>query len=135
MRFILMAVSLLLFASPAHATCSEPWPKDLPDFTCIPLTDKLLVILQGATKAEVTKAMRAIGRPLGTIVHFVSRDDNYPGGVDLTFEGDRVVLISGRVDPPESEKRLWFIWNPAYHGPTSTPCSDLPSSHYGRCNK
>jgi hypothetical protein len=129
-----MALSLL-FASQAYATCSEPWPKDMPDFTCVPFTDKLLVSLQGATKAQVTKAMKAIGRPLGPIVHFVSRDDNYPGGVDLEFKDDHVVLISGRVDLPGSEKRMSFRWTPAYQGPASMPCSDLPGSHYARCSK
>jgi hypothetical protein len=41
----------------------------------MPLTDRLLVSLEGATKADVTKAMKAIGRPLGrdeeAVLHFV----------------------------------------------------------------
>jgi hypothetical protein len=139
MRFILMAVSLALLASsPASASCLEQFPSDMkerPDFTCVPLTDRLFVSLEGATMAEVAKAMKAIGRPLGPIVHFVSFADNYPGGVNLTIEGDRVVLISATVDSPEDGKTMWFIWNPAYHGPTSMPCSDLPDSHYARCGK
>jgi hypothetical protein len=139
MRFILLAVSLALLASgQASAGCLEQFPPDMkerPDFTCVPLTDGLLVSLQGATKAEVTKAMKAIGRPLGTIVHFVSFADSYPGGVHLTFEGDRVVLISAMLDSGDNRKSLWFIWNPAYHGPTNMPCSDLPGSHYARCSK
>jgi len=59
--------SAFLFAGAAHANCVEAWPPDMktrPDFTCVPLTDRLLVSLQGATKAEVIKAMKANGRPV-----------------------------------------------------------------------
>jgi len=57
--------SALLFAGTAHATCLEAWPPDMkerPAFTCVPLTDRLLVSLEGASKVEVIKAMKAIGR-------------------------------------------------------------------------
>jgi len=139
MRFILMAVSFALLASsPASASCLELLSglKDLHDATCEPITDRLLVSLEGATRAEVAKAMKVIGRQtIGPMVHLFSSADTYPGGVDLTFEGDRVVLIFAGVDDPENFKTMWFIWNPEYHGRNPNPCSDLPGSHYARCGK
>jgi hypothetical protein len=139
MRFILMAVSLALFASsPASAGCLEKLSglKDLHDATCEPLTDRLLVGLEDATRADVSKAIKVIGRQtIGPNVHIYGSADTYSGGVDLTFEGDRVVLIFAGVDDPENFKTMWFKWNPAYHGPSPNPCSDLPGSRYARCGK
>jgi hypothetical protein len=139
MRLILMAVSLALLASsPASASCLEKLAglKDLHDATCEPLADRLLVSLEGATRAEVSKSMKVIGsQTIGPIVNISSFDENYPGGVDLTFEGDRVVRIFGSVYSNDNVKTMWFIWNPEYHGRNPNPCSDLPGSHYARCGK
>jgi hypothetical protein len=112
--------------------------KTRPDFTCVPLTDRLLVSLEGATKAQVIKAMKANGRPLGineqNVLHFASTapDSCCGGDVNFEIENDKVVRIFGIMD---GERMTEFIWNPAYHGPSPNPCSDLPGSRYARCNK
>jgi hypothetical protein len=133
--------SAFLCAGAARATCLEAWPPDMktrPDFTCVPLTDRLLVSLEGATKAEVIKAMKANGRPLGineqNVLHFVSTapDSCCGGDVNFEIENDKVVRIFGSMD---GARMTEFIWNPAYHGAAPNPCSDLPGSHYARCNK
>ena len=127
---------LALSASVASATCAETWPADMetrPDFTCVPFTDGLLVSLEGATKSELIKTMKAIGRPLprtAYTLHFVSvADQPNCGDMNFEIEGDRVVRIFGVTDSGE------FLWNSGYHGPGAIPCSDLPDSHYARCNE
>jgi hypothetical protein len=131
------AVLLLALASPAYATCSEAWPPDMktrPDFTCVPLTDRLLVSLEGATRADVTKAMKANGRPVDhdTVLHFVSVADRLSGDMNFKIDGDHVVLIFGIVDG-ENGKSLSFTWNPSYKG--GYACSDLPGTRYSGCDK
>jgi hypothetical protein len=134
--------SALLFAGTAHATCLETWPPDMkerPAFTCVPLTDRLLVGLEGASKVEVIKAMKALGRPFGgeeSVLQFVSVADRYSGYMNFEIKDDRVVRIFGIVDSGDSDSTLMrFIWNPSYHGPGANPCSDLPGSRYARCDK
>jgi hypothetical protein len=128
---------LLMTSGAANATCLETWPPDMkarPDFTCVPFTDQLLVSLEGATKAQVIKAMKANGRWLDhdTMLHFVSiADDNQGGDVNFAFKNDKVVRIVGSMD---GEHMIEFIWNPAFHGSLPSACSDLPGSHYARCN-
>jgi hypothetical protein len=135
--FILFCV---LCAEPASAdnwNCLEAWPPDMktrPDFTCVPITERLLVSLEHATKAQVTKAMKADGRSVEVGLHFVSNAENYSGDVNFTFEGDEVVLIDAMVDT-KAGPPMAFVWNPAYHGPLPSACSDLPGSRYDRCNK
>jgi hypothetical protein len=68
-----------------------------PDFTCVRITEHLLVSLQGATKAQVIKAMKANGKPFSDkydILHFLSIPD---GPANFTFENDKVVHICGNV--------------------------------------
>jgi hypothetical protein len=128
--------STFLFVGAAHANCLEAWPPDMktrPDFTCVPLTDRLLVSLQGATKAEVIKAMKANGRPVDhdKVLHFVSTADRYSGDMNFEIEGDKVVRIFGVVDSAANTSSIKFIWNPAY----PDMCSDLPGSRYAECDK
>jgi hypothetical protein len=105
----------------------------------VPLTDRLLVSLEGATKTDVAKAMKAIGRPLGKgeedVLHFVSVADRYSGDMNFEIKDDRVVRIFGIVDSGENGPTLSFTWNPAYNGPLPSACSDLPGSHYAKCDK
>jgi hypothetical protein len=137
MRFIVMALSLALLASgQAYASCEEAWPADTmkarPDVTCVSLTERLLVSLEGATRGEVTKAMMANGKPAQNETHFNSVADQSSGVLNLTFEGDRVVLVSALVDTSEQGKAgMWFIWNRKYNA--HVPCSDLPGSRYAPC--
>ncbi len=139
---VTIAIASAFLCARARATCLEAWPPDMktrPDFTCVSLTDRLLVSLEGATKAEVIKAMRANGRPLGQdekdVLHFVSVADRYSGDMNFEIKDDRVVRIFGIVDSGENGSILSFIWNPSYHGPAANPCSDLPGSRYARCNR
>jgi hypothetical protein len=135
MRFMMAVAFALLASAPAAASCVEAWPPDMmktrPGFTCVPLTDHLLASLQGATKAEVTKAMKANGRPVEIGLHFNSVADRYSGDVNLKFEGDRVVAVTALVDG--GDQLMSFTWNPEYDGTERSPCSDLPGSHYAKC--
>jgi hypothetical protein len=127
-------IAICGYTTNAHASCVEAWPADMktrPDFTCVPITNALLVSLEGATKADVTKAMKAIGRPVEIGLHFNSVADRYSGDVNLKFEGDRVVLVTALVDG--GGKLMSFTWNPEYNGTAHCPCSDLPGSHYATC--
>jgi hypothetical protein len=147
-KSMLAALALLMTSGAAQATCLEMWPPDMktrPDITCVSLTDRLLVSLEGATKAEVIKAMKANGRPLSpgkdylanhpayNRLHFLSAADIYSGIVNFSFEGDKVVHIYGTVDF-DITSSMEFSW-----GNTSPDvpfaCSDLPGSRYARCNK
>jgi hypothetical protein len=70
--------------------------------------------------------MRANGRSFSDkydILHFMSIPD---GAVNFQFENDKVVHIDGMTDDMGQ-----FIWTLA----SSFACSDLPDSHYARCNK
>jgi hypothetical protein len=92
MRFILMVLCLMALATQARANCREargPAMQTGPDVTCVPLTERLLVGLEGATKAEVTKAMKAIGRPVEIGLHFMSVADSNSGDLRVMFDGDR----------------------------------------------
>ena len=113
---------LALLPSLASATCAEAWPADMemrPDFTCVPFTDGLLVSLEGATRSELIKTMKAIGRPLPGkeyTLHFVSVADQ-PNSGDMNFEidGDRVVRIFGVTDfgrIPLEQRLSWPRCNP-----------------------
>jgi hypothetical protein len=116
---------------PSNATCLETWPPDMktrPDFTCERITERLLVSLQGATRAQVIKAMKANGRPFDCKydqLHFTSIPD---GVVNFQFENDKVVHIYGWTDTSE------FSWGNTIPG-VPYACSDLPGSRYARCNK
>jgi hypothetical protein len=118
--------------------CEKVWSKEAwaqakqvpqPDFTCVRITEHLLVSLQGATKAQVIKAMKANGKPFSDkydILHFLSIPD---GPANFTFENDKVVHIYGNVDSSKE-----FSWGNT--GPdVPYACSDLSGSRYPRCDK
>ena len=76
-KSMLAALAVLLMTSDVRAaTCPETLSRVIgPDFTCVSLTDRLLVSLEGATEAEVIQAMKANGRLLDdhdTVLHFMS---------------------------------------------------------------
>jgi hypothetical protein len=47
------------------------------------------------------------------------------------FEGERVVAVTALVDG--GDQLMSFDWNPEYDGTERSPCSDLPGSHYAKC--
>jgi hypothetical protein len=106
-----------------------------PDFTCVRITEPFWVSLQGATRAQVIKAMKTDGKPFSDKeLHFLSIPD---GPVNFRFENDKAININGVTDDGQ------FLWN--LTAPPDTPsrwrignqfaCSDLPGSNYARCNK
>jgi hypothetical protein len=140
-KMIGAALALMMTSGVASAfterECEKVWSKEnwalakqvpQPDFTCVVLTHQLLVSLQGATRAQVIKAMKANGRPWehDTVLHFLSVPN---GAVNFGFENDKVVRIFGSMD--DMPGGINFLWNPAQ----SIACSDLRGSHYARCNK
>jgi hypothetical protein len=138
---IAAALALMMTSGAANAfteqECEKVWSKEnwalakqvpQPDFTCVPITEELWVSLQGATKAQVIKAMKANGRlwEQDKVLHFLSIPN---GAINFGIENDKVVRIFGVVD--DMPLGVNFIWNQA----ESFACSDLPGSHYARCNK
>ena len=138
-----VALALLMTSGAAQAftqqECEKVWSKENwalshqkepPDFTCVSITEQLLMSLHGATKAQVIKAMKANGKPSSNpkydTLHFLSITN---GDVNFQFENDKAVIIFGVVD--DAPSGVNFIWNPAQ----SLACSDLPGSRYARCNK
>jgi hypothetical protein len=144
-------VALLMSSGVASAQeCEKVWGPEAwalakqvpqPDFTCVPLTEQLLVSLGGATKAEVIKAMKANGRWLdhnNRLLHFiVPFTDGDGGDVNFTFEGDKVVHILGMLDSDKTNVMdMMFSWGNVTTDPrVPFACSDLPGSRYVRCNK
>jgi hypothetical protein len=131
-----VAVAVLSTGPVWAASCQDRgWPPGK-GFTCVPLTNSLLVSLEGASRADVTKAMQDSGRPIEGEdgLHFNSVADRDSGDVNLRFYGDRVELVTASVDR-DSGPDVEFIWNPHPDGMPPYACSDLPGSHYARCNK
>ena len=96
-----IAIALAFLRSGACASCLDTWPPDMktrPDFTCVPITERLLVSLEHATKAQVIRAMKTDGRPIETGLHFVSNAEGYSGDVNFEFQGEIVVPIDAAVD-------------------------------------
>ena len=125
----------LIWCSTASANCLEAWGlNQRPEITCVPLTESLLVRLEGVTKAELIRAMKSPGITKvdngRTILHFVSAADRLSGDMNFGLTGDRVTLIFGIVD-----EGMQFIWNPSYHGDLPSICSDLPNSRYVKCGQ
>jgi hypothetical protein len=105
-----IAVTLWMVVSEARAGCEEVWGPyrdERPDITCTPLTDEILVSLEGATRSQVIKVMGSSGRPLKDkdTIHFVGASDHNSGDVNFAFEGDLVVRIFGFRDSGEN-----FLW-------------------------
>jgi hypothetical protein len=141
-KLIGAAIALLMSSGAANAfsekECEKVWSKENwalakqvqpPDFTCVTITEQLLLSLHNATKEQVIKTMKANGRPTSKeydVLHFLSVTN---GDVNFQFENDKAVIIFGVVD--DAPSGVNFIWNQAQ----SFACSDLPGSHYARCNK
>ena len=111
-----------------------------PDITCRAITEKLLLSLRYATKADVIKAMNVNGREIEDgerhILHFLS---NYSkgqrtgsGDVNFIFDADgRVSVITASVDRANLEgDTIEFIWNAHHVG-----CSDFPGTSMQRCKQ
>lgn len=96
-----------------------------PDISCIRLTERLLLSLRGASRAEVEKTMNAPGvmRVEGTL-HYLSMATTYDGFVNVTFKNGRAVVVQGLVNPTDTSKHLEFLWN----GENAFLCSDFPGS-------
>jgi hypothetical protein len=128
---IACAVSL-----PGHANNAACWGMDKddpsrPDISCTRLTERLLLSLRGAGRAEVEKTMNAPGitRADGRL-HYLSNATNYSGDVDITFKNGRVIIVHGLVQPTDTSKNLELIWN----GEDTFLCSDFPESR-NQCNR
>jgi hypothetical protein len=108
------------------------------DITCTQLSERLLLSLRGLNLAGVRKAMGVDGRQLpNNGVRFLS---NYSkgqktggGSVNVTFDNDRVVIISAEIDfgytgdGAPQPRSMEFLWNEQ-----GFLCSDFPGSK-NRC--
>jgi hypothetical protein len=107
------------------------------DITCRSLTDRFLTSLEGATRADVEKAMKVNGIQFGNgALHFLS---NYSrgaraGGGDVNFTFDasgRVSAISGAIETADGGNAD-FIWNAEL---LPRGCSDFPGSTLQTCKQ
>lgn len=102
-----------------------------PDISCVRLTERLLLSLRGASRAEVEKTMNAPGvmRSEGTL-HYLSMATTYDGFVNVTFKNGRAVIVEGLVSlPTDPNGHIDFLWN----GERAFLCSDFPGSR-NQCN-
>jgi hypothetical protein len=134
MRLWLGVVLVSVLGGPAFADNAKCWGDGVdepgrPDISCTELTEGLLLSLEGATKAEVLRAMNAPGVPdNGGVLHFVSnyawRQRSGVGVVDFHFGPDgQVEVINATVDASSGKKGMRFVWNA-----TLGSCSDFSGS-------
>jgi hypothetical protein len=133
MRALIVAPLMTVLASHAYAGTAKCWwaedDPSHPELSCARLTPKLLMSLEGATKAQVVKAMGAPGSPDSDgILRFESnyafRRRGYSGAVTFTFRRDGAVdVINAAVDAPHQKAGMKFVWNAEVPG-----CSDFPGS-------
>jgi hypothetical protein len=104
-KLILTASLLALVAAPAtaadNAACWDGPPR--PEVSCTPLTEKLLLSLQFASRKTVLKVMKAEGRRPGTedLLHFMGNARHgETGDLNVTFKDDQVVIIHAIIDEP-----------------------------------
>jgi hypothetical protein len=120
-------------SAPAYADTSQCWwmanDPSHPELSCTKLAAAALLGLEGASKAQVVKAMGAPGLPdSGGVLRFESnyafRRRGYSGAVAFTFSPDgRVDVIDAAVDAPHQKYGMKFVWNADVPG-----CSDFPGS-------
>jgi hypothetical protein len=134
MRVWLGIVFVVALSHSAHADNAACWgggqdDRDRPDITCVPLTEALLIGLEGATRAEVVAAMNAPGSPsdngsLRFESNYAFRTKGDVGFVDVKFGLDgRVDVIDAAIEAPHHGQGIRFDWNASVAG-----CSDFPDS-------
>ena len=139
------SVGLCIVASMPNASAAgnaECWGNEKDrDISCHALTEKFLMSMRGATRADVVKAMGVEGIEIKqgnglTRLHFVS---NYSrgkqwGSGDLNYsfdESGKVVIITASLTRPMAALNYDFLWNAAL---LPWGCSNLPSSSMKHCN-
>jgi hypothetical protein len=135
-RTILTVIAVLnvFLSSQAFAgDCEEKWPPDSgPQFSCVTLTNELLVGLEGATVAQVRETLHARGAPVDSDrLRFLIPIGTLNGYVIVGLEDDRAVYISAILDHDvgidEDHPKTTpahFIWRKDLYF-----CSDLPGSN------
>jgi len=138
-KLLAAAAALMLpMAGPAVAAGNaECWGDNArQDISCTAVTERLLLSLRHASRADIQKAMGVTGREGMNRLHFVS---NYSmgarwgsGDVNFVFADDgRTACIFADLDSPNAvAKSAQFIWN-AQTLPAG--CSDLPGTRLARC--
>jgi hypothetical protein len=113
-----------------NAACMGMDNPSRPDISCTRLTERLLLSLRGASRAEVEKTMNAPGvmRVEGTL-HYIGWATTYSGFLNVTFKNGRAIVVEGLVQPTNTSKDLNFLWN----GEHAVLCSDFPGSR-NQCN-
>jgi hypothetical protein len=134
-KLMLAALALMMTSGAAQALCNDG--RSMGALTCVHLTERLLVSLQGATKAQVIKAMETEGSWFdeNKTLHYMSGAGSHSSVVNFIFEGDKVVRIYADVNIDLNTKSLMeFSWgNMDPNAPFV--CSDLPGSYRLRCNE
>jgi hypothetical protein len=134
-KLILVAILLGGASTQASANCLKAWGPEMkkrPEVTCAPITEQLLESLERASKAEVVKTMKNVGRPAEAGLHFNSVAERYAGNVNLEFVGNYVVRVHALVDYGLANKLLEFEWSLSN---LPLGCSDFPGSDLKRCNQ
>jgi hypothetical protein len=134
----LSLIGLDAFAQKSVRGNSACWGDDTrQDISCRALTEKFLMSLRGATKAEITKAMGVSGLPRKDgRLHFVSNyakaERGRTGDVDFSFDhGGKVNIIFAIFDSDSDGLPPEFQWNAEL---LPGGCSDLPSTTMKHCN-
>jgi hypothetical protein len=131
---VIVSVAVLLISGASKAAGNAACWDDATrvEISCSPLTEKLLSSLKFASRKTVTKVMKAEGRLFedyvvdATTIHFIGNAKRgYTGILNVSFKGDRAVIIHAIIDEPHIE----YIWNAELGG-----CSDFLGSNE-KCNK
>ncbi len=128
---VVLSAGLATAAYAGNAACWGGGQDDptRPDISCVPLTEALLIGLEGATRPQVQSLMGAAGAPDadGTLrfeSNYAFRTRGDVGFVDVKFGGDgRVTFVDAAVEAPHDGQGIRFVWNAAVAG-----CSDFADS-------
>lgn len=122
---------LSIEATADNYNCHETWDNaGRADISCTPLTEKLLASLRFASRADVTKAMKAGGREVpGAGLHFADAAEPGGGTLNVIFQDNRAIIVFASIDQPGDEPHLEYIWNSELG-----ECSDFRGSHV-KCSK
>lgn len=111
--------------------------RSMEQMSCTELTERFLSGLKNVSRARLVALMKAEGVHLDKSDpkswHFISNAKRgagaYTGNLNVTLEGDRVVLLRAMIDVDHG-RPIEYAWNAALQ----TECSDFPKSRLPRCN-
>jgi hypothetical protein len=135
---IALAAFFLSIGASVAADNAACWgDPSMEQMSCTELTERVLSGLKNVSRARLVALMKAEGVHLDKSDphswHFISNAKRgagaHTGNLNVTLEGDRVVLLRAMIDVDHG-RPIEYVWNAAQQ----TECSDFPKSRLPRCN-